>query len=206
MNFLDWRTELRAMYARNVPSLGVACLNYEEPFGTFVDYAEAYRDAARILVREFDVKHGIYSDYEVCPILFLYRHACELMAKAVAIEAALIRKNSLPEAFSSNPQMKNHSLSSLRPLVEKAAELADFQPESLHVTLDWPDTFDEMYRYINQEDPKSFTHRYPVDTKGKESVKPHHHVHIFHYTLRAESLLEGLGELHFRLIQQESVN
>jgi len=166
---------------------------------SFSKYAAAYRDASRLLVREFSERRG-YTDYDVCPILYLYRHSSELYMKAIIIDGSRVLKaDGKDGVFDRALHLKEHRLKQLIPAVKRVGEHVGWDPEGLAEVLEWPARFDTLLDQVDGMDPASYTHRYPVNTKGQASVESHHQVSIFHYALIAESLLEGLEDLHGRI-------
>jgi hypothetical protein len=130
-------------------------------------YAFAYKDAADGLVvamasRQVPLDSGIY------PLLFLYRHALELLFK-------LMLKNARALTGKEPKNYDKHSLMSLwselrNLLKELGLEQLDANAIAVH----------EFIRQLDDVDPDSMAFRYATTTRGKEHLPDVTHINIRH--------------------------
>ncbi len=132
-------------------------------------YAAAYWRAAKGLI-----ENGLFDgcgrpDFSTFPIVFLYRHAMELMLKAVLIEHH--------EPFSRNPEkllfrghkLKTEYLADLRSVVEKAGVFTTGEPV-LDIT---PEQWSQLQTVLvewQQHDPDGMAFRYSCDKKARKAL------------------------------------
>ncbi len=158
--------------------------NPQQDFGTF---AKGYTRAAFVLA-EYLLAKPRFSDYEAYPVVFMYRQAFELYLKGLYYRAGLI-------PFFSNSQSVDCKSIHKHWLVP----LADVFRQVCHILFPLDGKLRELSKKVLHYaaefeiiDKDSFGYRYPIDTKGNPSTKPHQvvNLHAFH-----NSMKELLGEL-----------
>jgi HEPN domain-containing protein len=109
----------------------------------WLEYAEVYRDAVRVLLSWIKKNQGGYHDYQILPLLFLFRHYLELQLKGMILQRG------------GTFRPKEHSLSQLLKLI-KLYDTNGYLVESPLII-----------RQLSALDERSDVFRYPEDTKGK---------------------------------------
>ena len=133
-------------------------------------YAAAYWSAAKGMINAklFDARGR--PDFSTFPIAFLYRHALELMLKAILIEHH--------EKYSTNPngllkrghRLTNEYLKDLRYVVDNAGSLATGE-SVVHITpKQWSDLQNVLDEW-QQHDPDGMAFRYSIDKRAKKALK-----------------------------------
>ena len=150
------------LYFSNVP---------EKEFGY---YGEAFYDAARVLVRSIARRRG-HKMADVLPVLFLYRHAIELSAKAVILSGNNLMSitgqgKTQHEVFDDFKKWK-HRLCPLLPPIKRVFDYANWEWY-------WPNSEIETFADVKAVfsdlellDPNSFTFRYPTNLRGERSAR-----------------------------------
>jgi hypothetical protein len=166
----------------------------QDPKGDFGVFAKGYTLAAnRLAVLLLNAPR--FSDYEVYPVVFLYRHALELSLKHIiygCVKLAAFRR--LDDI---NEQLKNnHDLIHLSQTTCKLLSLLFPNDESLHRL---NSSIAEVCKDWSQIDPRSDAYRYPIDRKGQPSTKRHQVVNLRALATRMSTVLEDLDTVHFGL-------
>ncbi len=108
----------------------------------FYDLAESYKKSIRLLLyNEASFQEGIYSERDILPILFLFRHYLELVLKSLILQ----KQTTIP---------MHHKIKDLLSEVRKLNSSFQFSKESLDF-IDW----------IISQDEDGYKFRYPVGTK-----------------------------------------
>ena len=112
----------------------------------FYDLAESYKKSIKqLLYNEANFQEGIYSERDILPILFLFRHYLELTLKALILQ----KQATIP---------MHHKIKDLLSEINKVNPSFKFTSESLGF-IDW----------IISQDEDGYKFRYPVDTKMNEN-------------------------------------
>ncbi len=148
-----------------------------EPTEEFDYYGSGFLEAARTLARSFARRRG-RRQIDILPVLFLYRHSIELLAKAVILSG-----NRLMQTRAAGQDEKSlfanfgRSRHRLLPLLDAITQVF----EHLNWEWHWPksavESFDETRRVIealDALDPDSFNFRYPTDIRGERAISPRH--------------------------------
>ena len=143
----------------------------EEEFGY---YGEAFHDAARVLARSL-ARRRAHKNGDVLPVLFLYRHAIELSAKAVVLSGNRLMSltgegRNQSEVFDDFKKWK-HRLIPILPAIERVFTYANwdwFWPNSEVETFA---NVKAIFEDLELIDPQSFTFRYPTSLQGERSVR-----------------------------------
>jgi hypothetical protein len=138
------------------------------PKDEFYPYAGAFRNAAGTLVNTLDLDRMARSDFDACPVVFLYRHALELMMKAIITGDG---GNFLPSERRTGRIYRTHSLSELLAVVFEIIEAVG--PSENFDGDDTPNATDlrSLVEELDAVDPGSYSFRYPVKPDGSGSVK-----------------------------------
>lgn len=116
-----------------------------ENWQKFYDLAESYKKSIRaLLYNESNFQEGIYSERDIFPILFLFRHYLELILKSIILE--------------DKKEIKFvHSIKELLDEMNKPTDKKIFSEESLN-----------FINWIIKSDDDGFWFRYPTDKKMNE--------------------------------------
>lgn len=153
---------------------GDAVLNWEE-FGLldFLPYSVGYRRAAETIWADLGprVRRGQFADFEVCPPIFLLRHAVELGLKFALLYArAVERLGGRTPAFD-DLLLRKHRLKPFwdellgivaRPATARACSTAVLLSQHTPVV-----------EAVEALDPESYTFRYPWTTQAELSLPQH---------------------------------
>ncbi len=143
------------------------------PTGEFGYYGSRFLEAARTLARSF-AKRRARRQIDIVPVLFLYRHSIELLAKAVILSG-----NQLMQDRGSGQNEEDilatfrRSQHRLLPLLDSIEEVFQYVGWRWH----WPKSdivsFDNARRVIEEIDaldPASFSFRYPTNLRGERAI------------------------------------
>jgi len=157
------------------------------PKDEFYPYAGAFRNAAATLVKTLDLDRMARSDFDACPVVFLYRHALELMMKAIITGDGGKFLRSEPKAKSI---YKTHSLSELLAVVFEIIEAVG--PSENFVGDDTPNVTDirSFVEELDAIDPGSYSFRYPVKPDGSGSVERQMTFSVVSFAERIDTVLE----------------
>jgi hypothetical protein len=155
----------------------------QEEFGA---YGDAFRRAGKELTQSLN-NNPAYHPLDVCPIVFLYRQAVELYAKAILrVGQHLFDLDSKTLSFN-EPILVQHRLS---PFLAPLRELYD--------ELGWSNAYQDCADFVGDleaVDPISFAFRYPVD-KANNSALPEDLVfNVVDFATRAERVLDVMYEV-----------
>jgi hypothetical protein len=128
---------------------------------------KAYFNAAKVLVRKWSRSTAL-TDFDAYPIIFLYRHALELLIKSVVVAGRTrlaIRDGGIEKA------LRGHSLTKLWPIATSIFDRMGWakntsEGASLHKK-------GKMVQELDSVDPLSMSFRYPRD-KGGSDLLPRH--------------------------------
>ena len=148
-----------------------------EPTGEFGYYGSGFLEAARTLARSFSRRRG-RRQIDILPVLFLYRHSIELLAKAVILAGNRLMQQGgegqderdLFDSFGSSRHR-------LLPLLDSIGQVFEYAHWEWH----WPKSavrsFGDARRVIEELDaldPDSFNFRYPTTIRGERAISPGH--------------------------------
>ena len=162
-----------------------------EPTGEFGYYGSGFLEAARVLARSFARRRG-RRQIDILPVLFLYRHSIELLAKAVILSGNRLMQQRAPgqneeDLFASFARSRHRLL----PLLDSIKEVF----EDVHWQWHWPQTaiesFDDVHNVIKELDAldlDSFNFRYPTDIRGRRGISEEH-------LIGQQTILEVLDDL-----------
>jgi hypothetical protein len=173
-----------------------------EPTGEFGYYGSGFLEAARTLARSFARRRG-RRQIDILPVLFLYRHSIELLAKAVILSG-----NQLMLERGSGQDEKHvfagfrRSQHRLLPLLDAIGKVFKYMRWEWH----WPKpaiaSFNDTRRVVEELDtldPDSFNFRYPTNLRGRRAI-PSGYVIGQHTILKVlDDLAESLDTAVFGL-------
>lgn len=148
-----------------------------DPTSEFGYYGSGFLEAARTLAGSFARRRG-RRQIDILPVLFLYRHSIELLAKAVILSGnrlmqqrcAGLDERDLLTGF-------GRSRHRLLPLFDAIRQVFEYAHWEWH----WPksaiESFDDAWRVIEELDaldPDSFNFRYPTNLQGERAISRGH--------------------------------
>jgi hypothetical protein len=144
-----------------------------KPTGEFGYYGSGFLEAARTVARSF-AKRRARRQIDIVPVLFLYRHSIELLAKAVILSGnELMRARGSGQSEDQILARFRHSRHRLLPLLDSITEVF----EGVGWQWYWPKTtiasLEDTRRVIEELDaldPDSFSFRYPATLRGERAV------------------------------------
>ncbi|MBN1567223.1 MAG: hypothetical protein JXA73_05225 [Acidobacteria bacterium] len=189
----------KKLFSKDVASRGTVILNWHgSPWEEFIFYAQSYHLVAKEAVESLkrDTHMGLYTspmnDFRAYPIVFLYRHALELYLKAVILIAAPMLKLKDMETIDNDRLLSTHSLDILRQNLERIFNVYEWEWDLGTPHFRTQEDFRKFIDELVQVDKKSVAFRYPLDTKGNASLKPHFTFNLFDFCAIFDGLLESL--------------
>ena len=148
-----------------------------EPTAEFGYYGGGFLEAARTLARSFARRRG-RRQIDILPVLFLYRHSIELLAKAVILSGnQLMQQRGAGQDERDLFDSFRRSRHRLLPLLDSISQVFEYA----HWEWYWPksavESFDDARRVIEELDaldPDSFNFRYPTTICGERAISPGH--------------------------------
>ncbi len=148
-----------------------------QPTAEFGYYGSGFLQAARTLARSFARRRG-RRQIDILPVLFLYRHSIELLAKA-----AILSGNRLMQQGSAGQDERDlfasfgRSRHRLLPLLDSIKQVFEYAHWEWHRPKSAIESFDDVRRVIGELDaldPDSFSFRYPTTIRGERAISPGH--------------------------------
>ena len=177
-------------YLKSTSTHGNVVFNFRgDPIGDLSAYASGYHRAASALVDRIDQVTG-YPDYDGYPILFLYRHALELYLKTVVYKGAKLLEVIDEEAPDLDSLFCDHRLARLLPAFKQILEGVEWPWDS---DVDGAKTFEDFRELVNSIesiDPRSYSFRYPIDTRQNASLPQHHVINVIQFGRSMDRVLE----------------
>lgn len=144
-----------------------------DPIGEFGYYGGAFLRSARTLRRSLRRRRAHFQS-DMVPLLYLYRHAIELLAKGTILAGNELasargrgkRAQDILDAFARS----GHALPPLVPRIRDAFAEAGWEWHWPNTAVEsWAD-FEEVIADLASLDPASFSFRYPVSLKGQPTA------------------------------------
>lgn len=173
---------------------GNVVLNFVgHPKSEFNVYGSAFRRAGRALANSMASRRG-YNDLDGLPIIFLYRHSCELYAKAIVRRGRNLfslhgQKLSVPR-----DALKRHEL---RPLLKPIRDILEYLGWEWQTEIAGLEKFADLEAFIQEIDSFGDAWRYPVDNDDEELVSRHLVFNVIDVAQKVETvigLLDGVFE------------
>lgn len=164
--------------------------------GEFSFYARAFHTAAKTLVENLALDQTARSDWDACPIVFLYRHALELHLKSIVLGDG---SNILPTKPDPRSILKTHSLTRLAQIASQIVTAFEWESEFNCDGISNLSEFIAVIGELMKVDPGSHAFRYPVNTEGQGSVPSHLTFSVINFASRMDALLDLLDSIAFAL-------
>ena len=144
-----------------------------DPIGEFGYYGGAFLRSAQVLRRSLRRRSGHFQS-DILPLLYLYRHAIELLAKATILagnELASVRgRGKTSQEILAVFARSGHTLPPLVAGIREAFTEAGWEWHWPNTTVEtWAD-FEEVMADLASLDPASVSFRYPVSPKGQSTA------------------------------------
>jgi hypothetical protein len=159
------------------------------PEREFPFYARAFHKAAKTLVANEDLDRMARSDWDACPVVFLYRHALELHLKALVLGDGSNFLASQPDPASI---YRTHSLHRLAQFVCQIVTAVKWEKEFKCEGVEALADFKAVIGELELVDPGSPAFRYPVNTEGQGSVPSHLTFSVLEVAAKMDAVLELL--------------
>lgn len=149
-------------------------------------YARSFHKAAKALAGTLEFDSGAFDEFDVCPVVSMYRQAAELHLKAFVVGDGGNFLAIKPDPMST---MKTHSLSWLAQFVCQIVTAvkweAEFKCEGVETLTD----FKAVIEKLNAVDPAAYAFRRPVHTEEPGSVRSDIAFNIPEFARRVDALL-----------------
>jgi hypothetical protein len=177
------------------PRRETTTLNWNsEPEREFHLYADAFRNAAQKLLENGRLDSGFgLDDFDACPVVFLYRHALELLLKEILLGDGcyFLKSDSRPDPRS---VVENHSLTRFLPQVGE-----------IFSELGWAKSFGEIEPVIKElaaVDPGSHSFRYPIKKDFTKSLSGPFRFSVREFAGVMENVIRILSEACYALPEE----
>jgi hypothetical protein len=149
-------------------------------------HAQSFHKAAKALAA-FQLDASPLADFDVSPVVFMYRHAVELHLKAIVLGDGGNFLATKPDALSVH---KTHSVSWLAQFVCQIIAAVKWEKEFKCEGVETLADFKAVVEEVNSVDPGSYVFRLPV--KGQDAVPGGGKLTIREFARRMDALLELL--------------
>ncbi|MBZ5627759.1 MAG: hypothetical protein LAO06_02730 [Acidobacteriia bacterium] len=178
------------MFKTSNGACGNVVLNFQgNPKNELGVLGEAYHRAGKMLVENFAAQRA-YHDFDSCPIVFLYRHALELLIKAVmnlGNQLSVLTDNR--ELATDNLLSEGHGLVKHLPKVNKIFEAVGWKDAFVQAGLPGAEA---LIKEFEDVDPGGFAFRYSVKKDGTASVDQHFVFAPSEFAARLDPVLDAL--------------
>ena len=151
-------------------------------------YARSFHKAAKALAA-FQLDASPLADFDVSPVVFMYRHAVELHLKAIVLGDGGNFLATKPDALSVH---KTHSVSWLAQFVCQIITAVKCEKEFRCEGIENLADFKAVVEKLNVVDPGSYIFRLPVSAEGQDSVPDQVKLTIREFGRKMDALLELL--------------
>jgi hypothetical protein len=151
-------------------------------------YARSFHKAAKALAG-FQLDASPLADFDVFPVVFMYRHAVELHLKALVLGEGGNFLATRPDALSVH---KTHAVSWLAQFVVQIMTALKWESEFTCEGIENLADFKAVIEELNAVDPGSYIFRLPVRAEGQDSVPGQVKLTIREFARRMDALLELL--------------
>ena len=153
-------------------------------------YARSFHEAAKILAGTLQPDANPITDFDACPVVFMYRRAIELHLKALVLGDG---SNFLPAKPDPLSICKTHSVPWLAQFVCQIVTASkgenEFKCEGIRNLADFKASIED----VNSVDPGSCAFRYPVNSEARSSVPSHPTFSVCEFARKMDALLELLN-------------
>jgi|ERR1017187_590546 hypothetical protein len=180
----------RTRLSASTPGPHKAVLNWpKHPEQDLWFYARSFHMAAKKLAGALDLDSGQFTDFDVAPVVFMYRHAVELHLKALVLGEGGNFLNSKPDALSVH---KTHSVPWLAQFVCQIVSALKWEKEFRSEGIETLADFKAIIEELNAVDPGSYVFRLPVSAEGQGAVPGGGNLTIRDFTRLMDALLNLL--------------
>src|ERR1035437_65796 len=151
-------------------------------------YARPFHKAAKALAA-FQLDASPLADFDVSPVVFMYRHALELHLKALVLGDGGNFLATKPDTLSVH---KTHSVPWLAQFVCQIITAVKWEKEFKCEAIENLADFKAVVEELNAVDPGSYVFRLPVSAEGQDSVPGRTKLTIREFARRMDALLELL--------------
>jgi hypothetical protein len=152
-------------------------------------YARSFHTAARKVAGAPEPDSGPFSQFDACPVVFMYRHAIELHLKALVLGEGSNFLVTKPDTLSIH---KTHSNSWLAQFVCQIISALKWEREFRCEGIESLGDFKAVLEGLNAVDPGLYVFRLPVTAEGQDSVSGRTKPTIREFARRMDALLELL--------------
>lgn len=178
---------------------------------SILEYAESYLLSADILFNEFKKSSGDYAklDYLGIPIVFMYRHYCELIVKYLYIK--YVHK---VKSFASKDEYEND----IKDFLNKGHRVIDLWNSTLPIISKLRsrvysvvpiEALDSYFKQISTFDSDSMKMRYPIDKDLSAMINGHIKIDIFNLNDKMTGLAKAIevldGEIDNQIIHNAPI-
>src|ERR1039457_4742172 len=151
-------------------------------------HAQSFHKAAKALAA-FQLDASPLADFDVSPVVFMYRHAVELHLKALVLGEGGNFLATKPDALSVH---KTHSVSWLVQFVVQIITALKWENEFKCDGIENLTDFKAVIEELNAVDPGSYIFRLPGRAEGQDSAPGRVKVTMLEFARRMDALLELL--------------
>lgn len=162
---------------------------YSIPAADLFLYARSFHTAAKKLAGALDLDSGPFTDPNLSPVVFMYRHALELHLKAVVLGEGGNFLATTPDAISVH---KTHFVSWLAQFVCQIITAVKWEQEFKCDGIENLADFKAVIEELGAVDPGSYVFRLPVSAEGDDSAPGSVKPTIGDFARRMDALLELL--------------
>jgi hypothetical protein len=176
-------------------------LNFRQsPESEFGIYGHAYHEAGRTLAEGLLSGFGI-RDFEVLPLVFLFRHALELYLKAVLFWGNRLM-NFNGDGVTEEELWKQFNGHRLTPLLDRVQKVLEFMNWEWQTENPGSETIADARAVIAEldaVDPNSFAFRYPTTKSGDGALEHHFLFNLREFLAVIDPLVDMLDTAVFGL-------
>ena len=152
-------------------------------------YTRSFHKAAKALAGSLQLAPNPFADFDVAPVVFMYRNAVELHLKALVLGEGGNFLATTPDALSVH---KTHSVSWLAQFVCQIITAVKWEKEFKCEAIENLADFKAVVEELNAVDPGSYVFRLPVSAVGQDSLPGRLNLTIREFARRMDALLELL--------------
>jgi hypothetical protein len=172
------------------PGLHKAVLNWRNvPKLDLWLHARSFHTAAKKLAGALEHDSGPLTDFNACPVVFMYRHAVELHLKALVLGDGSNFLETKPDTLSIQ---KTHSVSWLAQFVCQIITALKWEMEFRCDGIENFADFKAVIEELSTVDPGSYVFRLPVRAEGQNSAPGRVNLTIGEFGRKMDALLELL--------------
>ncbi len=152
-------------------------------------HARPFHTAAKTLAGSLGTASGPLTEFDLSPVVFMYRHALELHLEVLVLGKGGNFLATKPDVLSIH---KTHSLPWLAQFVCQIVTTLKWEKEFRCDGIDSLADFRAVVEELNAVDPGSYVFRLPVGAEGQDSAAGHFKPTIREFARRLDALLQLL--------------